>query len=433
MHSSSNRSMPPSRKASMGSESPLPDIQEHQLPARKQSLPQSLPEPPAIPDTPIEEMPLPTISSASAPRHDRESLAVAPAGGARGTVTSMASQSSHYTNDQPAMPSIPIVNEPAEIEYDIDPALISTGRLSLDAPIQHLDVAQPKAQRLSVMGLRPLPPDHPEENPEIRANRIRSFYKEYFDDSRPNPTQGHYEEDYDPSYLEGAIYDPETGGFIITGNIPYAEGPHRRAMTPPPRAAVRPMGPHRRQMSTMSGARAHFMGRGPAPRVPHKKLPPPKPLLGLPTPAMLKDYDSVISMPIDFAPPSSFRSRQNGLRPESPLGGEFPYGPGVRAFSPLASSYDELAALPSPHLLRKSGTFTALDFAPPTFPGSNGRDTPGSDAGSIKSARSGISRMQHDAVRAGAYRVSRIPKNVVTTRDDMAAQLKPKWDLTAPA
>ncbi|KAI7202130.1 hypothetical protein KC352_g19148, partial [Hortaea werneckii] len=174
-----------------------------------------------------------------------------------------------------------------------------------------------------------------------------------------------------------------------------------------------------------------FRGRGPPPPMPQKKLPPPKPLQGLPTPHKLSDFDSVISSPIDFAPPSSFRSRQNSSRPESPLGGEFPYAPAVRAFSPLASSHDDLAALPSPHLLRKSGTFTSLDFAPPTFPRQRGDGA--SDNGSIGSGRSGISHMQRDAVRAGAYRVSRIPKEVVMTRDDMSAQLKPKMNLISPA
>lgn len=35
-----------------------------------------------------------------------------------------------------------------------------------------------------------MPSDDPQENPEERANRIRSFYKEYFDDSKPEPAGG---------------------------------------------------------------------------------------------------------------------------------------------------------------------------------------------------------------------------------------------------
>lgn len=135
--------------------------------------------------------------------------------------------------------------------------------------------------------------------------------------------------------------------------------------------------------------------------------------------------------PIDFAPPVSFRERQNGMRPDSPLGTPRPYSPSVRPHTPLASSFDDLAAMPSPHMLRKSGTFTALDFAPPPRfrdPGSNA-----SDAGSIRSNRSGMSAAGRMAVRNGAYRVSRIPKEVVGTRDDIASALRPKMDLVAPA
>jgi hypothetical protein len=84
----------------------------------------------------------------------------------------------------------------------------------------------------------------------------------------------------------------------------------------------------------------------------------------------------------------------------------------------------------SRHMLRKSGTFTALDFAPPRLFKNN--DT-ASDAGSIRSNRSGISAVQHNAIRAGAYRVSRIPAGMVTTKDDLAAQLKPTWDLRGPS
>lgn len=77
------------------------------------------------------------------------------------------------------------------------------------------------------------------------------------------------------------------------------------------------------------------------------------------------------------------------------------------------------------HHLRKSGTFTALDFAPPRRFGA--ADT-ASDAGSIRSNRSNMSRAQLGALRAGAYRVSRIPKEVVGTRDDLLSQLRPSWD-----
>ena len=78
------------------------------------------------------------------------------------------------------------------------------------------------------------------------------------------------------------------------------------------------------------------------------------------------------------------------------------------------------------HMLRKSGTFTALDFAPPKK--FRDADTM-SDAGSIRSNRSGVSAMQLGAIRNGAYRVSRLPQDMVFTRDDLATTLKPQWGM----
>lgn len=336
---------------------------------------------------------------------------------------SMMRESSNCGDVEPPMPPIPTVMEPHDAGYDVDPSMISTGY-----PAEGLAAPQPAGQRLSVMGLRPLPPDTllADDNPENRANRIRSFYKEYFDDSKANP-----EGDYVDDYMDGgAIYDPETGGFI-TAAKPWAQPVGRRAMTPPPRGAPRMngAGPHQRHGSTQSGVRNQMRGRaGSQPQMPKKRMPPPKPLHDLPTPHMM-GYDSAIATPIDFAPPTSFRELQNG-RPASPADRLRPFSPVVRPFTPLASAYDELAAMPSPHLLRKSGTFTALDFAPPKFRNPDGM---GSDAGSIRSARSGISAMQMDAVRSGAYRVSRIPKEMVTTKDDMISQLRPTMNLVRPS
>ena len=82
------------------------------------------------------------------------------------------------------------------------------------------------------------------------------------------------------------------------------------------------------------------------------------------------------------------------------------------------------------HALRKSGTFTSLDFAPP--PRFRNADS-GSDAGSIRSGKSGMSGHQAHALRAGAYRVSRLPKEVAGTKGDIMKALKPTWDLRGPA
>ncbi|KAL8834737.1 MAG: hypothetical protein Q9176_007344 [Flavoplaca citrina] len=289
--------------------------------------------------------------------------------------------------------------------------------------------------RRQSMGFRPLPPDDPTDNPEQRANRIRSFYKEYFDDSKNvsyRPAEQYYE-DYDEQYLgDGAVYDPSSGQYVLSQHQrsePYG----RRAMTPPPRAPPRFRSGGRHQ-ATLSGGRiaapgprafSSASGRfGPreagAPRPP---LPPPRPLHVLPSPHLLKE-DS-FAIPIDFAPPSSYKDRQAG-RPESPRGGSRPYSPMVSAHLPLASSFDDLTVMPSPHLLRKSGTFTALDFAPP--PRFKSSDN-GSDTGSIRSNRSAMSAQQLQSIRSGAYRVSRIPKEVVGTRTEINESLKPNWGM----
>ncbi|USP76560.1 hypothetical protein yc1106_03834 [Curvularia clavata] len=301
--------------------------------------------------------------------------------------------------------------------------------------------------RLS-MSLRPMPAEDPMENPEERANRIRSFYKEYFDESKPEPAGGHqyadYVEDYGSEYQDGAVFDPRTGNFIVAQpNAPFAEPITRRAMTPPPRAPPRfrsntatgPRGPS--HMSNGSMASSHYQPprnmssmSGRLPPQMKKPMPPPAALSSLPTPAKLNE-NSMVFDAADFAPPVSFRERQNGMRPDSPLGNARPYSPSVRPHTPLVGSYDELPVLPSPHLMRKSGTFTALDFAPP----GRIRDPAGSgsDAGSIRSNRSGISAAGRFAVRSGANRVSRIPREIMGTKDDIALQLRPRMNMVTNA
>lgn len=80
----------------------------------------------------------------------------------------------------------------------------------------------------------------------------------------------------------------------------------------------------------------------------------------------------------------------------------------------------------SSHLLRKSNTFTGLDFAPPRK--FKDADTT-SDAGSIRSNRSGISSVQLGAIRNGAGRVSRLPGDTVFTQAQTADTLKPQWGM----
>jgi len=256
-----------------------------------------------------------------------------------------------FEDPPPSLPPIKVGRHSLEAPMTVTEESVTGG---LDAPGLAFD-----PHRLS-MGFRPLPPEDPTDNPEQRANRIRSFYKEYFDDSKPGPVpqavpQATYQEDYDQEYLADAtVFDPVTGQFAAA-KAPYAQPIARRAMTPPPRAP--PMfHPPPRHQSNMSGGR--FMSPGPrafssqsgqvgsANRgPPRRQMAPPAPLRVLPTPHLLKD-DSFV-LPIDFAPPTSYKDRQAG-RPESPLGGTRPYSPMLPAHLPLASSFDDLSAMPSP-------------------------------------------------------------------------------------
>lgn len=81
---------------------------------------------------------------------------------------------------------------------------------------------------------------------------------------------------------------------------------------------------------------------------------------------------------------------------------------------------------PHRHDLRKSKTFTNLDFLPPKkFKEGDSM----SDAGSIRSNRSGISNTAQSAIRMGAGRVSRLPNDTVFTQHSMANELKPQWGM----
>ncbi|KAH6645778.1 hypothetical protein BKA67DRAFT_663664 [Truncatella angustata] len=372
--------------------------------------------------------------------------------------------------------SAPVVSEvPSEYsdyasygQYDYPEEDDDRGRRASRAPAEQdpphpaaLGVPNMDNKRLSV-GVRPLPPaDYLEsEDPEFRANRIRSFYKEYFEDGSeprppmPQPQKAQYYEDYDAGYGGDApYYDPASNAFVM----PYAEPVTRRAMTPPPNNR-RPMpGPRQggprgppgprgmgmgspgpgarpRAGSTMSGGRfgpmsprpgssaSARMGGRPGPK---KPVPPPSALSTLPTASKVQDEHFMILNPIDFAPPPTWKDKAAG-RSQSPMGERRAYNLNVPVSSPLVSSFDDTPTLPSPHLLRKSGTFTSLDFAPPKrFKDPDSM----SDAGSVRSMGSGISAMQNKALRDGAGRISRLPEDQVFTQAALGNVLKPNWGM----
>lgn len=263
---------------------------------------------------------------------------------------------------------------------------------------QFLAAPQTENKRLSV-GFRPLPPDEimDTEDPERRASRIRSFYKEYFEADSPEdqpplpgpipaaltqpqapspqpqpqpstqpPPQSKaedYYEDYDEEYLENTYVDPGSKSFVM----PYAQPVHRRAMTPPPARGPRMRGPPpaRVMHGSMGGislpgshirsGSATSSRLGPRPdssasaRVGPRGRPraPPPALTTLPNPAKLGDDTFALMSASEFAPPNTFKERTQG-RSQSPMPEKRPYKLGVPIVSPLASSYDDLAAIPSP-------------------------------------------------------------------------------------
>ncbi|PKY01861.1 hypothetical protein P168DRAFT_240736 [Aspergillus campestris IBT 28561] len=348
---------------------------------------------------------------------------------------------SDYDNKTKSNPSIPAVNIHG-VDNDT-----SHGQIFDHPPVPPVP-EEPQAQMLNTdsrrdtrrmtLGLRPLPPEDATEDPEQRANRIRSFYKEYFDDSKAN-RETVYEDDGNDFYPDPEgdyIYDPYSGQeYYDPVPAPFAEPVSRRAMTPPPRAPPRFQGgPGHMASGSLGGYSDQFMPPGPrafssasnrmpGPRAPRRPVPPPAPLQNLPTPHMLKDDSFMTAM--DFAPGKSFKDQREG-RSETPLGGMRPFSPGSRAHTPLASAFDELSVIPSPFALRKSGTFDNLDFAPPPrFKNTEAA----SDAGSIRSNGTGVSIAHLNNIRTGAYRVSRLPPETVGTKDDLMSSLRPAWDM----
>ena len=272
-------------------------------------------------------------------------------------------------------------------------------RYSMDVPPEEyakagLGAPGVNPQRIS-MGFRPLPPASllaaESDDPEIRANRIRSFYKEYFDDSKPAPAGQYYED-----YADGQYHNDIPP---VPPMPQYQEPMQRRAMTPPPNAG-RYMGqkiPPRSEHGSLNnfGPQGGYGGpprgpfRGPDSRAtsrngsmtsqssqwrgppgftdprpfssasnrgrPHRPgtqqsqrpVAPPEDLRTMPTPAMLKDDMFGMINAHEFAPPTTYAERNRG-RSQSPMGERKKYEVKVPVANTLASAFDELAAIPSP-------------------------------------------------------------------------------------
>lgn len=242
-----------------------------------------------------------------------------------------------------------------------------TNRISI---VQPPPGYQLNPNRLTQQGIRPLPPDDPNETDEQRTTRIRSFYKDYFDPNNPNGARNSHYQSGQPLEGESSIFEENSGRYhetpsqYISGASPFGQPPPRRAMTPPPgmisiresdftlplgslpigQVSSRPSSPSVRIGSSISNRPPP---NGPLPPPPRRRQPPPQPLNILPTPAKLGD-DSVLTMTSgDFAPSRGRKLNREG-KTEGLLGGRISYSQNVPVHMPLASSYDDLALVPSP-------------------------------------------------------------------------------------
>lgn len=142
-------------------------------------------------------------------------------------------------------------------------------------------------------------------------------------------------------------------------------------------------------------------------RIPSKPL---EPLADLPTQRYKLDE---LASPISFSKPRRFAGSAGRDSP-------------ARSASPaqvLSPSWSSLAELPVPHRLRRSGSFSSLDFAPARKFAPSEVDA--GDSGSIRSfARTEASLM---AVSAGAGRVDRLPQDLVPMgKSGAMANLRPQ-------
>lgn len=306
-------------------------------------------------DAPVEEPAPVHLEQSHAGPTPRISLPVSDAG-------------SDYSSHRKTAASIPAVNisgaeDTQESSHDANP--FNPPPIPEEPQSKNSALDPRRDTRRMTFGLRPLPPEDPADNPEQRANRIRSFYKEYFEDSKTGRETTYYE-DFGPEfygYPDDMARDTSYDDYYGPPPAPFAEPVTRRAMTPPPRAPppFQHGGRHipSGSVSGFSGFSSGFGDPGPRamssasnrmpmpgpPRAPRRPAPPPAPLNILPTPHMLND-DSIMGA-IDFAPGNSFKDQKEG-RAETPLGGRRPFSPMTRAATPLASAFDELQVMPSP-------------------------------------------------------------------------------------
>lgn len=258
----------------------------------------------------------------------------------------------------------------------------------------------------------PLPPHARQNIDDYSEHSIPAEYEPQHRDTRPQEPYGYrensyYEDDWQSNGHDGYYhsrgysedrYSQDRYDDYERGRMGRSPGPYGRFQSPPP--------PPRSIYSNPSGAysTSSLQSRN---RLPLKPL---DPLNDLPKERYKLDD---LASPISFAKPRRFANVGSpGSRPSSPAPAQV-----------LSSSWSNLADLPQPHRLRKSGSFSSLDFAPMRKFATGEVDM--GDTASVRSlARTEISLM---AVSAGAGRVNRIPQSIVPLgKSGALASLRPQ-------
>ncbi|KAK7204455.1 hypothetical protein BZA70DRAFT_280795 [Myxozyma melibiosi] len=262
---------------------------------------------------------------------------------------------------------------------------------------------------------------------EERAHRLRSFYKDYFEQPQqalPNssPALGHgFSNTVDDS---GIAYD-STGRiatradkrpFAIapnaTGNMPrsmsfepgrpMAEVSNEQYNHYPPQLPATPQTPTSQYQPYRAAGSAGSSGKQ------RPKLPPLLPLSALPTPHKM-GKDDFLASPTAFAPPSS---RKRG--PASAVGSP--------VSSPTIAQREwagvELRSIPSPHNIRLSKTYSEMEYLP------QARYNPTPQVDTLD-----LHQMQHRQQMASGRPVSQLPRTLVGHKNEMEDALRPSWDM----
>jgi hypothetical protein len=255
------------------------------------------------------------------------------------------------------------------------------------------------------------------EADEDRAKRIQSVYKEYWNDSQyydgseeweSLPHSSNYDDQYHnshiPSHYSRQEWEESNQTFHEDQNWPRGNEDFSMTKYRDSRNGADPVGlgisTRWQGAPTQHSIYSHPSTSYSTSSLPYHARTPSKPLEPLTNLPNTRYKLDDLASPISFSKPRRF------------IGSAGSSSPANRPASPaqvLSSSWSNLAELPVPHRLRRSGSFSSIDFAPVRKYASSEVDA--GDTGSIRSlARTEASLM---AVSAGAGRINRLPQDLV--------------------